>query len=193
MKSHEHPLFVGVRTRHPRAVCLVRDGRDVGVSYAHHLHRRGLVDEPLDVFFDRYTLGKVGRFGAWHDYVREWLDYAAKRPGSVLIVRYEDLLADPLATLTQISAHFELGLDADALAVALAANSPEQMRAKEASSTFLNSRRATDAPFVRAATAGGWRQAVPADVIARFEQVAGRQLLDLGYSLSAGGDVGADA
>jgi hypothetical protein len=182
VKSHELPRFVGPRRNRPKVVLLVRDGRDVGISYFHHLRRRGAIPDDFAAYWENYVSGKAGVFGSWQDYVRSWLDYA--RTGEVLTVRYEDLLADPRAGLTRISDRFELQLSPDAIDAALRTSTPEAMRAKEASSQLIEARtssanRATS--FVRQAKAGGWRKELDPALATRFEAAAGRELVELGY------------
>src|SRR3954454_16455656 len=86
VKSHELPRFVGSRRNRPKVVLLVRDGRDVGISYFHHLRRRGAVGEDFAAYWAHYVSGKAGVFGSWQAHARSWLDYA--RTGEVLVVRY---------------------------------------------------------------------------------------------------------
>jgi hypothetical protein len=182
VKSHELPRFVGFRRNRPRVVLLVRDGRDVGLSYFHHLRRRGTAGEDFAAYWDDYVAGRASVFGSWQGYIREWLDQA--RTGEVLTVKYEDLLADPAAELARINTRFGLGLSDAAIRTALQASTPEAMRAKEASSQLIEAQtsggtRATS--FVRQAKAGGWRDELDPVLAARFEAAARRELTELGY------------
>jgi hypothetical protein len=184
VKSHEVPTFVPPRSRHPRVICLVRDGRDVAVSRFHHLRRWEGIPDDFDAYFQRLLDGSV-RYGSWQEHVRRWMNYVAQAPSPAMIVRYEDLLERPVETLLDVNAHCQLGLEEQALADALSANTPERMRNKEASSRLLDSHgSAPTTPFVRSAKAGGWRLELNADSCARFEAAAGRELLELGYPLS---------
>jgi hypothetical protein len=184
VKSHELPIFVPPRSRHPRVICLVRDGRDVAVSRFHHLRRWEGIPDDFDAYFQRLLDGTV-RYGSWQDHVRRWMDYVAQAPAPAAIVRYEDLLERPVQTLLDVNARCRLGLDEQALADALSANTPERMRSKEASSRLLDSRGSAPAtPFVRSAKAGGWREELSAESCVRFEAAAARELVDLGYPLS---------
>ena len=189
VKSHELPRFVGSRRNRPKVVLLVRDGRDVGISYFHHLRRRGSIPDDFAAYWNGYVAGTAGVFGSWQNYIRSWLDYA--RTGDVTTVRYEDLLANPTATLTRISEQLQLQLTPAAIEAALRTSTPETMRAKEASSRLIQSRtssstRATS--FVRQAKAGGWRDELEPALAARFEAAAGHELVELGYPPHADGD-----
>lgn len=184
VKSHELPIFVPPRSGHPRVICLVRDGRDVAVSRFHHLRRWEGIPDDFGAYFQRLLDGTVG-YGSWQQHVRRWMDYVAQAPAPAVIVRYEDLLERPVETLLDVNGQCELGLDEQALADALAANTPERMRNKEASSRLLDSHgSAPTTPFVRSAKAGGWREELSEESCARFEAAAGRELVELGYPLS---------
>lgn len=187
VKSHELPRFVGARRNRPKVILLVRDGRDVGISYFHHLRRRGVIGDDFAAYWADYVAGRAGVFGSWQGFVRAWLDYA--RRAEVVPVRYEDLLDAPSTALGRISSELKLGLTADAIDTALRSSTPEAMRAKEATSQLLEARtssgnRAT--AFVRQARAGGWSDELDPALAARFEAAAGRELAELGYPLSAG-------
>lgn len=182
MKSHELPHFVGSSRNHPRVVLLVRDGRDVGISYFHHLRRRGVVADDFAAYWRDYVAGRASVFGSWQDYIRDWLDYA--RRGDVVTVKYEDLLTDPAAELARINAPFGLGFSEEGIQTTVRASTPEAMRAKEASSQLIEAHtsaanRATS--FVRQAKAGGWRDELPAECAASFDAAAGRELAALDY------------
>lgn len=182
IKSHDLPRFGRSR---PRVLCLVRDGRDVAVSEYFHLLRRGRYDGEFERFFPAFLAGQVGSFGTWQAHTRAWLDYRA-RGGNVLFVKYEDLLADPQQTLAVVDDHFGLGLGADRIATAIAENTKERMRAKEAVSPRVKARSVRpDIPVVREARSGGWRETLSEQQLARFEQLAGSELRDLGYALVA--------
>jgi len=48
----------------------------------------------------------IDMFGPWYaSYFATWLDYAARAPGEVLVLDFEDFRADPAQALEQILAH----------------------------------------------------------------------------------------
>jgi Sulfotransferase domain len=91
------------------ALCLIRDGRDALVSYAHFVRSY----EPD--MADRYSFDEVLRiliesrdhYGGWTGNVRSWHERKAK--GRTVWLRYEDLVGDPLGRLE--GAMRELDLD----------------------------------------------------------------------------------
>ena len=185
IKSHERPRFFPSRGRRPKVLLLVRDGRDVAVSYYYHWLRTGDIDEGFDAFFDAHLVGAVGPYGSWHHYMRSWLTYARAHPERVCIVRYEDLLVDPVQHLLAASSHLGLGLSERAIRAALAANTPEEMRRMESSSEFMQEDTVNhDISFIRGAGAGTWAATLTASQVARLESVAAPELVQLGYELS---------
>ena len=88
------------------------------------------------------------------------------------VVRYETALAEPEATLLTLSDDVGLGLSRASIAEAVAANTAERMRAKESSSTRLEAiTKREGQSFVRAASAGGWQDALTPDQVERLEAV----------------------
>src|SRR6185437_8501010 len=91
LKTHDLP------TDKSPAVVLVRDGRDAVVSFAHFIRKteQGIENAPRSLF--ESTLEEIirgDRFGGWSRNVRAWVDRGAKTS----VVRYEDLIADPIET-----------------------------------------------------------------------------------------------
>src|SRR5438045_2623324 len=95
LKSHE--CF---DPRYPRVIYIVRDPRDVAVSfYFYNLKVRLIPDGySMDEFVERFVAARVvgyaDRVGCWQDHVLSWVRLRQGKPGFKL-VRYEDLLAEP--------------------------------------------------------------------------------------------------
>lgn len=182
VKSHGLPRTV-VPGERPQILCLVRDGRDVCVSYFHHLRRRGIDTGDFSAFVDHFLAGRVSPHGTWHNHARRWTEFARKHP-RVVVLRYEDLLADPLESLTRVVSSFNLPLDEEALRSAVEGSRPSAMREKESSSRRItNSSVDKSIPFVRSATADQWRETFDHASLVKFETAAGRELRELGYEL----------
>ena len=183
VKSHDLPRFVGpVR---PRVLYLVRDGRDVAVSYFHHRTRRGQESGTIDDFVVRFAQGRVGQWGSWQDHVAAWQAATAASPSPSTVLRYEDLMSDAASALTTSCAELGLQLPVADVEEALARNDVEGMKAKEARSTHVASQTKREGSFVRGAGTGGWKSALQPETVAVFEEAAGEQLLAMGYELSA--------
>ncbi len=168
------------------AVYMVRDPRDVAVSYAHH---RGCpVDTIITMMADpAATLSVSDRrqrrqlaqpLGHWSGHVLSWLE---QTDIAVLLLRYEDLLAEPAAGLRAAAKHFGLMVDEAILAQAVAAASFDQLRDQEQQHGFRERPVAASAPFFRQGQAGGWRQSLTADQAARIMADHHTVMQRLGY------------
>ena len=167
IKSHERPAPPH-GSSYRKAVYLVRDGRDVSVSYYYWYLQNGLYEGPFDGFLRLFLAGRLDGFGAWHEHVRSWLTSPPARANALLVVRYEDLLARPTESLGRI-AEF-VGLDAT----------------REQLEDALVSREQVEAALCRAAAGGRPPTAArgssfPAQAREFFQSVAGDVLAELGY------------
>lgn len=169
-RHHEAPqLLPGggriVKTHEPfrgdygRAVYLVRDVRDVIVSYHHYVQWRSDRQIDLDAFLDGWVSGRLDGLGPWHEHVTSWLD--ARQSGvPVFLVRYEDLRAEPREWLGKVAEFLRLDPGDGALESAVAHNQIERMREKEILNRefFLREWKAGQEPgFVRKGAVGDWR------------------------------------
>jgi hypothetical protein len=144
------------------AIVLVRDGRDSLVSYS-QLTGRPLADEVA-----RPAKGEGGH-GHWGWMVCSWLEPPAPHRA---VLRFEDLVRDPVGTVVPAIGGLLPHLDAD-----LTARIP----------TFAELH-ARDAGFFRRGVAGSHRDELPADVEAAFwsRPENARAMRLLGYSRSSG-------
>lgn len=98
MKSHE--LY---RPDYLRTIYLVRDGRDVAVSYF-NFHQTihgysGSFEEFLKIFLN----GEKMRYGSWQNHVKQWILLSETTPP--ITIKYEQIYNEPYTTL-QIVADF---------------------------------------------------------------------------------------
>jgi hypothetical protein len=194
LKSHEafHPNY-------PRVICIVRDPRDVAVSFYHHnVKAKNIPDGyPMDEFIPRFIRAEFDPWwGSWADNVMSWI---AMRQGSsnFLWMRYEDMQENPQGRLLQIARFLEqagfgsIDISPEKLAQAVKLSSPERMRSleKEATKSYAqlkNTRQ--DKPFVRSAKAGGWKLALSCESVGLIEEMWGATMQKLGYPLSTRSD-----
>ena len=91
--------------------------------------------------------------GSWSENVGTW---TARPHPAILVVRYEDLMADPLRHFGSVARHLLMTPSEDQLARAVELTGFERLRAKEASEGF-GERPDTTNQFFRAGKSGQWR------------------------------------
>jgi hypothetical protein len=180
LKSHEY-----FDPRYEKLLYLVRDPRDVVVSYNHHDIRRRLFPEgyPMEQYVARFLAGRLDPYGSWHEHVGSWLGARDGDPG-FLLVRYEDLSAAPQQGLRRIADFLGLRPSDAELGLACERSSFEAMRKLErfqAETAGNLSRARVQQPFVRSGTVGGWRREMPPALAAQITARWGTTMAALGY------------
>jgi Sulfotransferase domain len=191
LKSHE--CF---QPHYPHVVYVVRDPRDVAISFYHHnVKARNIPDDyPMTDFVPRFVAGEFDRrFGAWRDNVLSWMSLRGENP-NFLMMSYEDMKRDTPGSLLRVIAFLErcsfrkIDSRPEALQTAIELSSPERMRElekQEAASWVLTKRTRSDKPFVRTAQAGGWRSQLAPESVEAIESAWGDLMQNLGYELSS--------
>jgi hypothetical protein len=188
IKTHE------VYNRHyRRALYLVRDPRDIVISYFHFQQRGGSVvmgnADPVasfDRFVDAFLAGRVDGHGTWQAHVLSWHSAAMEDRCDVLRVRYEDLRADTATELVRIAAWLGRTLTRPEAVVVAESCSIERMRASEARErvsspqSFEKKGLRSGLPAVRQGRVGAWHDELTSEQQDRFESFA-HGLALLGY------------
>lgn len=160
-------------------IFLLRDGRDVVDSWLDAYQRGSWAQE--EGAFDAAPWGRKALI-AW--LARVWLyrteavqrAYAAHDPSRRVLVRYEDLLADPRAELGRIMTM--LGLVAHGATLERIADTNEF--------TAVSPAERGGGKAVRMARPGGWRENLNASEQAALLEVVGPRLTELGYGPERG-------
>jgi hypothetical protein len=187
LKSHEY-----FDPRYPRVIYIVRDPRDVAVSfYFYNLKVRALPDGyPMDDFVVRFiaakTLEYADRVGSWEENVTSWLRMRQGKD-TFRLVRYEDLISDPATELKKVSPMLKIEPTPERIGRAIELSSAQHMRSLERSQwnkwiTTKDTRQ--DIPFVREAKSGGWRERLSEVSVRNIEQAWGPAMQELGYELA---------
>jgi hypothetical protein len=156
LKSHEY-----FDPSYGRVVYLVRDPRDVALSYFRFLIKLRMIPESLslDEFVDGFVEGRWDSFGTWGEHVGSWTGARGQRD-SFLLVRFEDLVSDPLGRLASIASFLGVSAGEDDCERAVALSELPRMRQLEvAESHRVPELRDTrqDIPFIGAAEVGRGR------------------------------------
>jgi aryl sulfotransferase len=183
--------LLGRRAR--AALYLVRDPRDVVVSYAFHNEDR--LDAVIKTLNNPAAclLGSVDVFpqqiGDWSRHVRGWRD---QTDIPLHVVRYEDLHQDTEQVLRKVVEWLGSGFDSDAeiaQAVSRAVKSSElrELQRQEREKGFRIRPAATLSPdaslFFRQGRIGDWRNHLSLQQVRVIEEAHGETMLALGYQL----------
>src|SRR5580658_3794064 len=185
MKSHE--VF---DPRYKRVIYIVRDPRDVAISQYHwEMKQRAVGDGvPIEDFLPAWIEGKVwDRLGNWGDHVTSWMSTRGDRD-SFVILRYEDLIADPARELIKVAKLLGIEPTQERLARAAELSSADRMRQleeKQGDKWVQTRYTRQDKPFVRKAASGGWKAILPPQSVAAIEAAWGHIMISLGYQLSS--------
>jgi len=190
LKSHE--CF---QPRYKRVIYILRDPRDVVVSNYHHNLKAGNIPDhyPMDEFVPRFLKAEFDKpFGSWADHVASWIYLREHDPG-FLLLRYEEMKKDSAGELMRIARFLEqcsfrqVEFQPERLQRAVELSSPEHMRElerRQAHSWVVTRNTRADKPFIRTATAGGWKSNLSPAAVEKIESVWGELMVRLGYQLT---------
>lgn len=113
-----------------RAIYLVRDVRDVALSFQKLRTAEGFADENFEEFLVRFVQGNVAGFGSWQAHVHSWLA-AAEHGSDILIVHYEALIDDTILQLGDMARFLGISADDKRLREIAENNRPAKMRERK--------------------------------------------------------------
>lgn len=171
------------------SVYVVRDPRDVAVSWAHFAGMTmdaavAMLCDPAAILLPspgRPALAVAQRLTCWSGHARSWLD-APGRP--CCLVRYEDMLADPAAVLGRVSRYAGIAHGAADIERAVETTRFDTLREREIAHGFDGGQAGT-AAFFRSGRAGEWQTALNPLQVARIEAAHGEMMTRLGYAMAA--------
>jgi hypothetical protein len=168
-KSHFLP-----QTQYRRVVYLLRDGRDVMVSYYHYLTAmHGKQD------FLRLVQGHGLSPCHWHEHVEQWL--ANPHGADILVIRYEQLQAATARELRRLCDFARLERSDAHLEHIAAKASFAIAREKERQQGWDNQKWPREHAFIRRGAIGSHKDEMSPEVLAAFLNIAGPTLAKLGY------------
>jgi len=138
-----------------RYIYVEREVEDVVVSYFHFYRAYLGFHGSLDDFYRRFMDGRV-QYGSWFDHVAGWHEHASD--SDVLILRYEDLLADRKASITEIVRFLGWERDERWIDRAVIESSFDAMKRRESvfdhATALLLERGVSPQSFLRSGTSG---------------------------------------
>ncbi len=166
-----------------RAVYLVRDPRAVAVSWAHHMgsslaHAVDLMAGRSAVHSKPGSLEEASDQPSWSAHVESWLEQTQV---PVLVVRYEDLSADPESWTSRIASWVGLDVSTERVAEAVRATRFVTLAAAELVEGF-SERVTPDRPFFRRGEPDAWRHELPDALAERVLAEHHPVMVRLGYA-----------
>jgi len=159
--------------RRNKVIYIMRDGRDVAVSFYYHQLRLGRFEGTFQEFLPAFLAGRVTRLGSWHTHVCRWVEWGREHPDKVLLVTYDTLKENPEFVLSEICRFLGVDVKSDEIRDAVKNNTFEKMREKEQKSVIMKKTSRKPIPFVREGKSGCWRDVFSQAQAAEFERVAG--------------------
>lgn len=171
------------------AFYLVRDPRDLVVSLAHHSGYS--IDEAIQQLNARRGAMANGRkrryhqvpqfLGDWGRHVRSWTRQSWV---PVHVIRYEDLLADTIATFSQAVRFIGIDAEEERIERAVRFSAFGELQRQERADPFLERWEKASAPFFRSGRAGAWPEVLSAEQCAAIEKAHGAVMRRFGYDLA---------
>ncbi len=184
IKSHEY-----FDHRYPRVIYIVRDPRDVAFSYYNfqRKYRQIADDYPLSRYVSDFVAGRLNSadWGTWGENVGSWL--VRETRADFLLLRYEDMTAEPARELLKLSKFFNITPTGEFLATVIERSSAQRLRQLErtqGSEWVTTKDKRADIPFIGTASSGGWKSRLPAESVAEIDVAWGTLMMRLGYELS---------
>jgi hypothetical protein len=187
IKSHE-----SFDPRYPRVLYIVRDPRDVAVSFYYYVLKMRVIPDgyPIDDFVPRFLKADIvpyaDRIGCWEDHVLSWIRLRKGKHG-FCISRYEDLQSNPAAEIAKWAPLLGISPTPEAIERAISLSSASKMRSleeKQSKEWGVTKKSRQDIRFVRDAKVGGWQQKLSETSIAAIEEAWGATMEELGYQLT---------
>lgn len=184
-----YPLFPPAATA--GVLYLVRNPLDVAVSLSHHggnalarvVKSMGKPDAGLVATHDALPGQLHQKLLSWSQHVASWLDAPGLR---VHIVRYEDLLADPIGGFSAVIRFCGLADDRERIAKAVEFSTFERLQAQEATSGFQERLPQATDRFFRRGQAGSWRAELAPALAAKLIADHRAMMERLGYATEIG-------
>lgn len=164
---------------------LLRDPRDVAISWARF---SGLTIDQAIAFMARPTASLTAsrhhisphiaqQLGSWSDHIAGWVDASGLMPR---VIRYEDMIADLGAILTDVAAYLGWSITQDAVRGAVRATEFSRLADQERRHGFVELPSSAKRFFVTG-TSGGWRDVLLPAQVATIESHHGTMMERFGY------------
>ena len=186
-KTHNAMLAVrGVSLLTPEAtagaIYILRDPRDIAVSYSRHLGRS--IDDTIAFMADTgaATGGTETKVFEMHSSWSAHVDFWTRRADPRLhVMRFEEMLASPEQAFAGLAAFLGETPAPERLARAIRFSAFDELRGQEQARGFSEQPAESAGPFFRAGRAGEWREVLSPAQRARIERDHAAMMTRLGY------------
>jgi aryl sulfotransferase len=178
------PLFPHEATH--RAVLLVRDPRDVAVSFAHHLGKpvaklvNNLSQPAFALAWDGPSLEQqvTQTLNTWSVHFESWVDDSELY---VYVIRYEDAKKDPAKVWRGLLDYLGYPFDPERFQLALELSDFRHVKAQEQAAGFKEASKSADTSFFRKGVVGAHKDEMTPEDAAKICVQHGRVMRRLGY------------
>lgn len=180
VKSHE-PLRLGTASaQYRRVIYIVRDPRDIVISYHRFLLNNGESHKDLSEFVSDFASGRIFP-GSWQEHVESWT-HESGCFGSlrIKILRYEDICKEPVGALEAIAEFIEVKIDKLFLEQIANESSIDEMRRKERSGNRPVNENG-EAYFIGKGQPGAFETELDAEIVNKIVEMAGNTMRRYGY------------
>lgn len=174
IKSHDLP-----NQSYKNVIYLVRDGRDAMISYYHMLKD---IAKP-SITLEEMIKDNKGLFPcAWSEHINKWL-IENPFPSNIIVIRYEDLLSNPLNELNRLMIFLNIQRDESFCNEIIEHTSIEKLRNKAKTLGLVHKvlNRPDGHNFFRQGKSGIYSNEMPDDLVQLFNKKANMELKYLNY------------
>ncbi|MCL5776663.1 sulfotransferase domain-containing protein [Limibaculum sp. FT325] len=163
------------------AVYIIRNPLDMVLSYARHFGKTPADAAAAIARDDNTTVGKSDSvkqyLGNWSAHVRSW---TRTKAFPVLVVRYEDMLADPETAFTALLRHIGFRPDPAKVERSIRFSSFEEVSRQETAAPFIE-RSDNSERFFHTGKADQWKEALAPEIVERIRKDHHDVMAEFGY------------
>jgi len=114
--------------KYPRVVYLVRNPKDVLISYYHHQIKFYDFKGSINNYFDLFLKGKNSSYGKWDQHVIDWISSKKNSNSDIIVLKYEDLKNKTRMELEKILVFIGVSYSPEIIESAIKVSSFESMK-----------------------------------------------------------------
>lgn len=160
----------------PKVIYVLRDPRDVMVSYWHH---KRLTDKAFDLTMKDFISSNDHWPCNWDVHVENWL---LGNHRNVFPVRYEELQVKPHQILEEVMEFIGVSHDRSSIERAVSASHFDRMKQLEEKFGVDGANGSTEERFIRRGKVGAWSEELDDDCLQILERNYGRVMKRVGYA-----------